>query len=320
MKSHLVHYLAVVLAALGPLMAVADPPASADTAKAGFLGVGVEEASPALRRQLGLQPGTGLVVAFVRPGSPAATAGLKEHDLLVDLHGQQLITARQFAVLISNAGPGQEVEITLVREGKQQTLSAALGATERREIGRLGEGGFDVRVGPLHAADMMGGFGTAAEPAVGKGGGMDMMRPRKRLPDDAGHTMEMFGNVPNQRLREQIREQIRGAFRQSAPKTTVTVAPGVSTAVSIVSDVDAVGTGSFTRSDGEHTLEVTVNNGRKQLVARDAAGKVLFEGPINTEEERAGIPDEVKGKLQNMEAIQVHTIQEFSVDDVAPEM
>jgi hypothetical protein len=55
-----------------------------------------------------------------------------------------------------------------------------------------------------------------------------------------------------------------------------------------------------TRSDGEHTLTLTTTDGDRRLVAKDAAGKTLFDGPVNTEEERKAVPPEIAPKLQAM--------------------
>jgi len=55
-----------------------------------------------------------------------------------------------------------------------------------------------------------------------------------------------------------------------------------------------------TRSDGEHTLTLTTTDGDRRLVAKDAAGKTLFDGPVNTEEERKAVPPEIAPKFQAM--------------------
>src|SRR5678809_483964 len=45
-----------------------------------YLGIATVEASEALSAQLGVRSGTGLVVTYVAPDSPAAKAGLQKHD------------------------------------------------------------------------------------------------------------------------------------------------------------------------------------------------------------------------------------------------
>ena len=50
--------------------------------------------------------------------------------------------------------------------------------------------------------------------------------------------------------------------------------------------------------DDEHILNLVTRDGQRHLRATDAAGKVLFDGPINTEEEWEGIPADVRKKVE----------------------
>jgi len=54
-------------------------------------------------------------------------------------------------------------------------------------------------------------------------------------------------------------------------------------------------------ADGEHTLQVTTENGKRHLKATDANGNVIFEGPIETDAERAAVPEPIRKKLDRME-------------------
>jgi hypothetical protein len=59
-----------------------------------------------------------------------------------------------------------------------------------------------------------------------------------------------------------------------------------------------------TIKDDEHTLKITTKKGKRNLVASDANGVVLYDGPINTEEERANVPEEIRAKVdKQLEAI-----------------
>jgi membrane-associated protease RseP (regulator of RpoE activity) len=93
---------------------------------AGYLGVAVSAAPPALSHQLRLAEGVGLVVEQVIPGSPAQKAGIQQYDLLVKLNDQMLINPEQLATLVQTYRDGKEVTLELIREGERQTLSAKL--------------------------------------------------------------------------------------------------------------------------------------------------------------------------------------------------
>lgn len=94
--------------------------------KGSYLGVSASPPPAVLRKQLGLPVGMGLVVDFVVPDSPAGKAGLQQYDVLQKLEDQLLVNQEQFAVLVRSHKPGDEVKLTIIRDGKSQTLTAKL--------------------------------------------------------------------------------------------------------------------------------------------------------------------------------------------------
>ena len=109
------------------------------TEKGAWIGISTSPAAPALRRQLKLPDGTGLVVDFVQPKSPADEAGVKQYDLLEKLDDQLLINGDQFAVLVRTFKAGDEVKLSLMREGKRQTVAVKLA---EHEVPRLTDSEF----------------------------------------------------------------------------------------------------------------------------------------------------------------------------------
>ena len=105
------------------------------TERKAWLGVGISAAAEALRHQLKLPEGTGLIIDFIEPKSPAANAGLQEFDLLVKLDDQWLVNPEQFAVIVRMQKPDTEVKLTLVREGREQTVSVKLVEHELPKLG-----------------------------------------------------------------------------------------------------------------------------------------------------------------------------------------
>jgi membrane-associated protease RseP (regulator of RpoE activity) len=210
----------------------------ADMVKGAYLGVATTPPAPVLRKQLGLPPGTGLVVQFVVPDSPAAQAGLKEFDVLQKLDDQLLINAEQLSVLVRVHSPGEEVKLTIIRDGKPQTLAAKL--TEH-ELEPLGDGG-------------------------------DMM------PEDLTRFM------PEPRLQEVHPENGIPPFGQ-------TTFPKRNFLTRIV--------GSFTWAEGGTTYTVNVlANGHRTYMVKDREGSILFDGPVDTQEQRDKVPDNLKKQLE----------------------
>lgn len=68
----------------------------------------------------------GAVVAYIRPGSPAAGAGLQELDVITHFKGKKITTAEEVISAIHDSQIGEEVTITFVRGKETKTTSARL--------------------------------------------------------------------------------------------------------------------------------------------------------------------------------------------------
>lgn len=101
---------------------------SASNSATGFLGVSLETVTPQLRSAYGFVPTKGAVVTQVESGSPAASAGLQNGDVIVSLDGKTVSSADQLAVAIQGDKPGQRVKIGLYRGQNQLTVTATLTA------------------------------------------------------------------------------------------------------------------------------------------------------------------------------------------------
>lgn len=75
-----------------------------------------------VRAQLGLDKDQGIAVLSVRPDSPAAKAGLRENDVLVQA-GDRPLQSVQDLIEAVDASNGNDVSIVLYREGQRQTLT-----------------------------------------------------------------------------------------------------------------------------------------------------------------------------------------------------
>jgi serine protease Do len=64
----------------------------------------------------------GVVVAEVRPDSPAEKAGMKRSDVIVTFDGERVRSVRQFSRLVQETPPGRTVKATVLRDGKQTDL------------------------------------------------------------------------------------------------------------------------------------------------------------------------------------------------------
>jgi C-terminal processing protease CtpA/Prc len=100
---------------LGPVQA--GPPAF-------WIGVSVTPLGPALRSQLQLSGEKGMAVIDVVKESPAEHAGIKLHDILLSLAGNDLTNQERLVELVQKNGE-KPAALELIRAGKTQTIEIA---------------------------------------------------------------------------------------------------------------------------------------------------------------------------------------------------
>jgi serine protease Do len=93
----------------------------------GWLGVQIQEVTPAIAASLGLQGEHGALVAVVNPNSPGATAGLKQGDVILSFNGSQVSRLRDLPRLVAETAPDSTAKMTVWRNGKAIELQATVG-------------------------------------------------------------------------------------------------------------------------------------------------------------------------------------------------
>ena len=68
-------------------------------------------------------PDGGVRVDSVTEGTPAARAGFKAADIVVEFDGERIRSARQFKRVVEETRPGREVKAVVLRNGTRQTLT-----------------------------------------------------------------------------------------------------------------------------------------------------------------------------------------------------
>lgn len=92
-----------------------------------LLGVRVEPIGDDVRAQFDLEEGVGVSVAEIAKDSPAEKAGLKKDDIIVSIDGKPLKGELDLMKRLRSASAGQQIEIRILRDGKEQTVKAKLG-------------------------------------------------------------------------------------------------------------------------------------------------------------------------------------------------
>jgi serine protease Do len=93
----------------------------------GYLGIGGMEVTPEKVKALNLKEEGGVLVSSVSEDGPAAKAGIKEGDVVLEFNGIPVQGTVQFQRMVSETPPGRQVKLTIWRNGAQQTVTATIG-------------------------------------------------------------------------------------------------------------------------------------------------------------------------------------------------
>jgi len=99
----------------------------------GWLGVTIQELTPALVKSLNLSDAHGALVAEVAPDSPAAKAGIKQGDVIVGVAGHPVTRSSDLPAVIANIEPGHPVALSVLRDGKTMTLNPTIARLQDKD-------------------------------------------------------------------------------------------------------------------------------------------------------------------------------------------
>ena len=108
-----------------------------------FLGVGVSEIDSERAKALNLKEERGVEVKSVEDDSPAAKAGVKVGDVVLDYNGQRVEGSEQFVRFVRETPVGRGVKLLISRNGATQTVTTTIGS---RPSNMLYLGGDDFRL------------------------------------------------------------------------------------------------------------------------------------------------------------------------------
>ena len=264
-----------------------------------FLGVDTSEVPSVLCDQLGLPKGFGLVVDYVVPDGPAAAAGVQQNDVLKMLNDQILTDPGQLSKLIRSYSEGTNVTLTVLRKGQEQKITVKL---TKKEVPRR-----RAWMDNMHHMNHDWNFDLGDLGNLGDDIKEQMSELKERLGD------EQRGIIHDAvvRAREEARRATDEA-RQSAERIrTITRNNGALQRTTI--DLNKA---QIVLSDDKGELRIENKDGKKFLTAKDPQGKLLFSGPVETNEEVDKVPAEVR---QRYEKLQEHDLQAVAPDDLRAE-
>jgi C-terminal processing protease CtpA/Prc len=115
-----------------------------------FLGISLSGLDEDLRSQLGVPVGQGVIITDVNKKSPAEAAGLKVHDVVLELGGKVIDTPEKLATLVQ-AGQDKPQAIKLLRAGNPLSINVTAETRIAENIAGVYAG--DMRIRILNLAD-----------------------------------------------------------------------------------------------------------------------------------------------------------------------
>ncbi len=111
------------------------------TGRGSQIGVSIRDVEEDDAKTGKLSGSSGVVVEEVSEDSPAATAGFKKGDIVVEFDGERVRSVRQFTRLVQETPAGRKTQASLVRDGQRVNVTV-----EPRERSGFNFSGDDVRV------------------------------------------------------------------------------------------------------------------------------------------------------------------------------
>jgi serine protease Do len=93
----------------------------------GWLGVSVQDVTPALAKSFGISQPQGALVGDVDPKGPAANSGLQRGDVIDAVNGQPVTTPNELRLQIAAMAPGTVAHLKVTRNGHPQDVAVKLG-------------------------------------------------------------------------------------------------------------------------------------------------------------------------------------------------
>ena len=103
----------------------------------GYLGVLVADVDNDSASKLKLKEVRGAVITLIDHDAPAAQAGLRVNDVVLEMNGQTVEGAEQFGRMMREIPPGRKVSLVISRDGNTQTIGVELADRKKMEQRRL---------------------------------------------------------------------------------------------------------------------------------------------------------------------------------------
>ena len=99
----------------------------------GWLGVKIQQVTDEIAESLNLKPARGALVAGIDDKGPAKPAGIEAGDVIVKFDGKDIKEMRDLPRIVADTPVGKDVEVVIVRKGKEEKKTVKLGRLDDAE-------------------------------------------------------------------------------------------------------------------------------------------------------------------------------------------
>lgn len=244
-----------------------------------YLGVGSTPVDELLSGHLGIEHG--VVIQQVHEGSGAFKAGLQRNDILLSFDGREITSPIDLRDAVRDCQVGDEVAIDIIRKGQKQEEVVML---EERPAG-------------------LPGFVPQGQRGMGQ---LRQLWPEAdEMPRGAREQID--------RLRNMIDEEFNGiGLGLKLNEILEGHLPGGDGRI----DLDMNASSSVTWSDAQGTITMKMSEGQTEVEVRDNNGNVVYEGPWETQQDKAAVDPEIRERIENMGIQKQGNQLKFWMDDL----
>ena len=112
------------------VVAVIDQLRQYKEVRRGWLGVRIQQVTDEIADSLNVKPTRGALIAGIDDKGPAKPAGIEPGDVIVKFDGKDIKEMRDLPKIVAETPVGKDVEVTIIRKGKEEKKTVKLGRLE----------------------------------------------------------------------------------------------------------------------------------------------------------------------------------------------
>jgi serine protease Do len=114
-------------------VAVIDQLRNFKEVRRGWLGVRIQQVTDEIADSLNVKPARGALIAGIDDKGPAKPAGIEPGDVVVKFDGKDIKEMRDLPKIVAETAVGKDVEVIIIRKGKEETKTVKLGRLDDGE-------------------------------------------------------------------------------------------------------------------------------------------------------------------------------------------